>query len=84
MALEDDSFAACSDGVVYSGRVPVDAHFADKSPAIDAFDLEGGFFEGLIWVGAGEGADLEEESGGEADGDGGRGAEPGADGEGGA
>ena len=53
MAFEDHGFAACGDGVVYSGGVPVDAHFADKGPAVDAFDLERGFFEGLVWMRAG-------------------------------
>jgi hypothetical protein len=57
----------------------VDTHFSNESPAVDAFDLQCAFGLGLVGVGAGEAADLEKESRGEADGYGGRGTETGAD-----
>ena len=83
-ALEDDRFALGADGVVDAGWVAVDAAFAHEGPAVDALELQRGFGRRLVRVRPAEGVGLEEERGCEADADGGRGAEPRAERDGGA
>lgn len=83
-ALKDDSLALGGNGVVYARGVAMDAHLGNKSPSVDALDLQAGFLMGLVGMGAGQSSQLEQQRGGHADRNRGAASETGANGNGGA
>lgn len=69
VTTENHGLAACGHRVVYSAGIAMDAELANERPAIDALDLCFCLLWGLVWVRAGQGSDLKEQGGTQADAD---------------